>query len=115
MIDQILDIIGLDHLKAPQRHQNTKPMETITTPQKEDIELSNDDLKVLKDIVIVLNELPGNKLEFGFNDEARMGTISVFERENHTLIREFPSKQFFSRLAYFRDNILPGLIMDEKV
>lgn len=115
MIERLIDSVGLEPSKVATNHSQTKPIEPIKELQKEATELSKDELKLTMDIIKVLNELPGNKLEFGFNEEARMATISVFERDNHKLIREFPSREFFNRLAYFRDNILPGLIMDEKV
>jgi len=99
----------------------TKPVEQNTQPKIEKVEqpieeiqkeLTSEELDITKSVVKLLNELPGNQLEFGFNDEAQMSTISVFERDSHRLIREFPSKEFFSRLAYFKDSILPGLLMD---
>ena len=85
---------------------NTEPLvkpEKIEQPIEEiQKELTSEELDITKSVVKLLNELPGNELEFGFNDEARMSTISVFERDSHRLIREFPSKEFFSRLSYFK-------------
>lgn len=115
MIERLIDSVVLEPSKVSTNHSNTKSIEHIKEIQKEAIGLSKDELNLLIDIVKVLNELPGNELEFGFNEEANMGTISIFERENHILIREFPTREFFIRLSYFRDTILPGLIMDEKV
>lgn len=77
--------------------------------------LSNTELNSVKDMVKVLNSLPDSELAFDFNEEGKMSVVKVFEKETERLIRQFPSEEFFHRLTYFRDNILPGLIMDEKV
>lgn len=80
---------------------------------EENLEISTKkEIEVSRQIVKLMNELPGNKLKFGFNEEAGIGTISVYDRENENLISEFPSQDFFNRLAFFKDNILPGLLLD---
>lgn len=84
-------------------------------PQEKQKEMSKDDTISMKKIIDMFNEMPGNKLKFGFNDEFGMGTVNVYERDSDRLIREFPSKEFFSRMEFFRDNILPGLLMDTSV
>jgi uncharacterized FlaG/YvyC family protein len=114
MLENITKLTGIkSHILLSQpNHISTK----IENKQMDkSLELSNDDKKILKDIVKGLNSLPDNQLEFGFNDEHNIPTISVFERKSHRLIREFPSKEFFDRLTYFRDNILPGLLFDKSV
>lgn len=108
MLDKITEgLVSLSkHIEPPQRIEKEEPIKEIQR------ELTTDELDITKTVIKLLNELPGNKLEFGFNDEFGMSTVSVFERDNKRLIREFPSKEFFNRLSYFRDSILPGLIMD---
>jgi len=89
--------------------------ETPIEKNQEDIKkLSKDEIKTTKQIINILNESSNSQLKFGFNDEVGMSTIQVYDRDSDKLIREFPSKEFFNRLMFFRDNILPGLIMDEK-
>lgn len=70
-----------------------KSTQPILLKEKE-LELSPENKDTLKDIGKMINKLPGNKLEFGFNDENGMATISVFEIDSHKLIRKFPSKEF---------------------
>jgi len=115
MIDSISNAQRTSQIQS---ETQVKPTENQVKEHQEKVELkelSKEETKTLKDVVKVLNSLPGNQLEFGFNDEMSMATISVYERDNHKLIREFPSKEFFSRLSYFKDNILPGLLIDNKV
>ena len=101
--------------KQPQTKQEETVKETpIEKIQEESKNLSKDEIKTTKQIISLLNDSSNSQLKFGFNDEAGMSTVQVYERDSEKLIREFPSKEFFSRLMFFRDNILPGLIMDEK-
>jgi len=111
----MIDKIGA--VNQPIDIEKIKPTNNQIEQHQQEVELkelTKEETKTLKDVVSILNSLPGNELEFGFNDEMQMATISVYERDKHRLIREFPSKEFFSRLSYFKENILPGLLMDTK-
>ena len=67
-------------------------------------------------IVNELNKMTllNDKLRFSFNEEHHTQIIKVFDRENDILLREFPSKEFFKNLSYFKEHILKGLLFNEK-
>ena len=107
--------IKLDTVTKVQPTQKVeKPIEKIQEESKKvftDVEKDT-----MKQIVKLMNKLPSaNDLEFSFNEEARMSVVEIHERDSKRLIRQFPTEEFFSRLSYFKDNILPGLLMDQKV
>lgn len=98
----------------PIQKEELKPIEKQQEETKKPI--SEPEKDTMKQIVKLLNNLPStNSLEFSFNDEARMSVVEVHERDSKKLIRQFPTEDFFNRLAYFKDNILPGLLMDVEV
>ena len=69
---------------------------------------------IVKESIDFLNDIPGNKLKFGFNYEFNEPLVIIYDK-NENVLREFPSEEFFKRLEYFRDYILPGLFMDKKI
>jgi len=72
-----------------------------------------------KEISKFLNDLNSNsmisdKLKFKFNEKYKTIVIEVIDIEKDKVIRQFPTKEFFKRLEFFKNVILPGLIVDEK-
>lgn len=112
MLDVILDTKkSFDINIQPKEVESVKTNKELNTPKP----FTHEDLKTTKTMVEILNTIPDSELKFGFSEEGKMGIVKVFEKETERLIRQFPSEEFFNRLTYFRDNILPGLLMVEKV
>jgi uncharacterized FlaG/YvyC family protein len=92
---------------------NTKNNFIETTKITKNFDQENKN-NIVKESINFLNDIPGNKLKFGFNYEFNEPLVIVYD-ENENVLREFPSEEFFKRLEYFRDYILPGLFMDKKI
>jgi len=108
----------LDQISNNSKIDVSKSIEVIKQPkekiQKNEVkELSAEDVKKF---INDLNKSPlsSNNLKFGFNKENSISVIQIFDKDSDKLIRQFPTKEFFKRIEYFKNEILPGLIMDEK-
>jgi flagellar protein FlaG len=108
-----LDIepISVEKTKEVTEKETHKSNRELNEPKP----FTKEDLQSVKKLINILNIIPESELKFGFHEEGRMGIVKVMNKDNNKLIRQFPSEEFFDRLIYFRDNILPGLLLDEKV
>ena len=82
------------------------------TKNKEEKISDNEIKKTLDDLNNIL--LLKNDLRFGYNIENNIPLIEIFNIKTDKLIRQFPTEDFFKRIKYFKEEILPGLIMDEQ-
>lgn len=107
MMDNINNVINnnidVQNFDKSQNLVNNKEPEKVSKNDN----LSKENIEMMKAVIKSLNDFPSSELRFSFNDEAKIPVVEVYETKSYKLLRQFPSKDFFNRLIFFRDNILP--------
>lgn len=106
--------------------ENNSQQKELPKIEKSSVELKKNEIKEQKNIQKELeNEIQTKKttlqignnqysLKFKFNDEYKMSVVQIFKKDTTELLREFPSEEFFNRMKFFKEEILPGLLLNEK-
>jgi len=74
------------------------------------------DLSNLNNEIQTINELVENKnIKVELNEDINMIQVKELDKTGEIVLKSIPPEDFIKRVKYFKENILPTLMMDERV
>ena len=103
--------IGDNHISDNFHQIKIFPKEN--TKSKPDIEISPQQLQQLANIDDFSSIFASTDLEFAFEESEKMSIVKIINKKTEEIIAQIPSKDFFDRMAFFKEHILPGFLFDK--
>jgi len=96
---------------------NSIPSINYTEPQLNNIQEKsfNEILDIEKSINEVNELLKEKNLKVELNRDINMIQIKEFDETGEIVLKSTPPEEYIKRVKYFKENILPSLLLDEKV
>lgn len=115
MIDIKQNSIQINSIESiPNKELHNDNIKTINNVQQININSEKENDDVIKKSIDFLNSLHLTNIKFDFDNEMNVSLVKIIDEESNRVIRQFPTKEFLKRLKFFKEEILPGLLLDKK-